>query len=356
MIVAGPHRAGDDAGAHVQGWLISVLLHGTMALAAILFVKQVRLAPQPEPFKWNVALVSPAQPVEPAPSAPLPAPPSAVPSMTSPPPADVQQAAPAQSGQSAMPLMQQTAPPISERIAAPVVTEPPAPTPPHPTAPSQSAVQAAQPVAVPVPKAAVPPPVVPESAPVAALPPAEPIGHEAAAPTVADPPHPSAQHEPQAVETTSIEKPAAARTAVPAESVAPATPSSVPPAILEQTAQSDAAPGPTQTAAISPAASNAPTKRDYGWLSETILRRVEELKRYPASARLDRAEGKVIVKAVIHADGSLGEVEVLRSSGYTSLDRAALELMQQAAPFQLPHPLGKSRITIQIPLSYRLER
>jgi protein TonB len=138
------------------------------------------------------------------------------------------------------------------------------------------------------------------------------------------------------------------------ESDAQTSPSSAPAAILEETAHS--APSPTQMAAISSAPSNAPAKRDYGWLSEAILRRVEELKRYPASARVDRAEGKVVVKAVINEDGNLGEVEVFQSSGYPTLDKAAVETMRQAAPFHLPHPLGQPRITIKIPMSYRLDR
>jgi len=123
-----------------------------------------------------------------------------------------------------------------------------------------------------------------------------------------------------------------------------------------QTAQSDRVPAQTQMAAISPAPSNTPTKRDYSWLSEAILRRVEELKRYPASARVDRAEGKVVVKAVINEDGNLGEVEVFQSSGHPTLDKAAVDTMRQAAPFPLPHPLGQRRMTIKIPMSYRLDR
>jgi protein TonB len=91
-------------------------------------------------------------------------------------------------------------------------------------------------------------------------------------------------------------------------------------------------------------------------LSETILRRVEELKHYPAEARLDRAEGKVILKAVIREDGTVDDVEVFQGSGFQSLDHAAVELMKQAAPFHLPHPLGKSKVTVKIPMSYRLDR
>jgi len=83
---------------------------------------------------------------------------------------------------------------------------------------------------------------------------------------------------------------------------------------------------------------------------------VEELKRYPASARVDRAEGKVVVKAVIDEDGSIGEVEVFQSSGHPGLDKAAIETLRQAAPFHLPRPLGQPRMTIKIPMSYRLDR
>ena len=107
---------------------------------------------------------------------------------------------------------------------------------------------------------------------------------------------------------------------------------------------------------IAMAAVPSPARTDYGWLSDTILRRVEELKRYPSEARLDRAEGKVVLKVVIRGDGSVDDVEVYQSSGYRSLDHAAVELLRLAAPFQLPRPLGKSQMTVKIPMNYRLEQ
>ena len=297
MIAADPSRTGGQKDAHVQGWLVSVLLHGTVAFAAILLVKQIQLVPPSEPFKWNVAMVSSTLPVKPTTSPPNQVPASPAPSTTSVP----------------SPHVQQTAPSISERTVTPVLTEP---SPPHPTPSSQSAAHTTQP--------------------------AEPSRHETVAPMVA--------------EATSIVKPAEAPMSVSAESGAQTVPSSPPSAILGQAAQSNQAPAPTQMAAISPAQSEAPTTRDYGWLSEAILRRVEEMKRYPPSARVDRAEGKVVVKAVINDDGSIGEVEVFQSSGYPGLDKAAVETMRQAAPFHLPRPLGQPRMTIKIPMSYRLDR
>lgn len=304
MTAAGPQDSGGRKGSHVQGWLVSLLLHGTVVLGAILLVKQIQLAPQEKPFKWNVALVSPTEPVTPAAS-----PPNQTQAQPAPSPS-LQQTVPAPQPQSPQPLAQQTAPSITERTVTPAVTEPPMPPPPKPTThPIQ---------------------------------PAEPTKHEAVAPMVTEAP--------------SIEKPTEAPVTVPAKSAAQAPPSPAPSQIPEQTAATDTAPAPTQTAAIAPAPSNEPTKRDYGWLSEAILRRVEELKRYPAAARVDRAEGKVVVKAVINEDGSVGEVEIFQSSGFPSLDKAAIETIRQAAPFHLSHPLGRPRLTIKIPISYRLDR
>jgi len=103
-----------------------------------------------------------------------------------------------------------------------------------------------------------------------------------------------------------------------------------------------------------PVASSAP-RADYAWLSETIMRRMQELKRYPTEARLERAEGKVVLKAVLRSNGSIEAIEIFQSSGHQSLDRAAVELLNLAAPFHFPRPLEKPQMTVKIPMSYRLE-
>ena len=296
MTAAGPQHSGVRKGSHVQGWLVSLLLHGTAVLGAILLMKQIQLAPQEKPFKWDVSLVSPTEPV--TPDAPPPSQTQAQPT-----PAPVrQQTAPAPQTPSPQPPAPQATPSIMERTITPVLTEPPLPAPPQPAAPTR---------------------------------------HEAVAPMITEPP--------------AIEKPAEAPVAVPAKPAAQTLPPA-PPAPLEQTAKPDTAPAPAQTAAVSPAPANEPTKRDYGWLSEAILRQVEELKRYPAAARIERADGRVVVKTVINEDGSVGEIELVQSSGFPSLDKAAMETIKQAAPFHLPHPLGRPRLTIKIPISYRLDR
>ncbi|MDN5943413.1 MAG: energy transducer TonB [Nitrospira sp.] len=312
MIAAGPNRAGESNAAHIQAWLISFLLHGTVALAAALTVKQIQLAPQDDTFKWNVAMVSPAQSVQSLASPQTQAPARSAPSTTSTPSPPVQRSAPTQSLPAPQPLARQTTISTAERTDTPVVTEPP---PPQLTTLSPSATHPIQP--------------------------AEPIRQETVAP-VASPTESGVRQDetPMAVSTsTTTETERASAQA----------------AILEQMIQSEHASAQTQVAAISPAPSNAPATRDYGWLSEAILRRVEELKRYPASARVDRAEGKVVVRAVINEYGNLGEVEVFQSSGHPGLDKAALDTLRQAAPFHLPRPLGQPHMTIKIPMSYRLD-
>ena len=72
MTAAGPQHSGSRKSSHVQGWVVSLLLHGTVVLGAILLVKQIQLAPQEKPFKWDVSLVSPTKPVTPESSPPEP--------------------------------------------------------------------------------------------------------------------------------------------------------------------------------------------------------------------------------------------------------------------------------------------
>lgn len=51
--------------ARAKGWLVSLLVHGTIVVAALLFAKQIHLPPQPEPFRWDISLVYLTQEVTP---------------------------------------------------------------------------------------------------------------------------------------------------------------------------------------------------------------------------------------------------------------------------------------------------
>ena len=157
-----------------------------------------------------------------------------------------------------------------------------------------------------------------------------------------------------------------ARTAQPIETPPPAAmeqPAAAAPAAAIQ--PTPAVPAPSETVARMPEsasasgpgpASPAQAKRDYGWLTETLWGRIEQLKRYPSLARLNRWEGKVVVRAVIKETGDMADLRIAQSSGYDVLDQDALETLKQTAPLKLKQPLGQPQIVVHIPISYKLDR
>jgi periplasmic protein TonB len=107
----------------------------------------------------------------------------------------------------------------------------------------------------------------------------------------------------------------------------------------------------TVNAALAP---SHEAKADNRWLAESLWRRVAELKRYPNSARMNGQEGKVILKAVIRADGQLADVFVQQSSGHSALDAAAIEAVKLACPLHMKHAIGKPQIVVSLPIVYSL--
>ncbi len=95
-------------------------------------------------------------------------------------------------------------------------------------------------------------------------------------------------------------------------------------------------------------------KVDHGWLAESLRRRLAELKRYPSAARLNGWEGKVVLRAVIRADGHLSEVKVHRSSGYEVLDNAAMEAIRLVCPLHMHQSLGTPEVAVYVPMVYSL--
>lgn len=55
---------------HTEGWVLSLFLHGLVAGGAIWLVTDLRLAPQPEPFRWDVSVVATPSPLPAERSAP----------------------------------------------------------------------------------------------------------------------------------------------------------------------------------------------------------------------------------------------------------------------------------------------
>ena len=85
---------------------------------------------------------------------------------------------------------------------------------------------------------------------------------------------------------------------------------------------------------------------DFARVRDAIQRAID----YPAKARRNGWEGKVVVAFHLLSDGSVRDVRVVQGSGYTALDRGAIDAVRSASPF--PHsPVEAEVIT---PVVYRL--
>ncbi|WP_024336300.1 energy transducer TonB [Desulfotignum balticum] len=94
------------------------------------------------------------------------------------------------------------------------------------------------------------------------------------------------------------------------------------------------------------------TARDY---FEMLNLRIHSVKKYPESARSRHIQGRVKVKFVLLADGSLKEVQVVKTSRHKNLDEAAVTAVKKAAPFpRPPASLFKTPVTFQIHILFEL--
>jgi periplasmic protein TonB len=153
----------------------------------------------------------------------------------------------------------------------------------------------------------------------------------------------SALHEPTPVSPT----PAVPETsdAPPVPPVTAATSDPPAPAVQEQ------APVVARSLTPSPA-----RKADYGWLAESLHRRIIEVRQYPNAARLNGWEGKVVLRVQIRQDGHLDSVSVVKSSGHETLDNAAMEAVKRACPLHMKHELASPMVVVQVPINYSLNR
>jgi periplasmic protein TonB len=83
--------------------------------------------------------------------------------------------------------------------------------------------------------------------------------------------------------------------------------------------------------------------------------KVESVLRYPELAALSGLQGTLYIEFNIMKDGSLGDLELLRSSGYKILDDEALRSIRDAAPFQpLPDEWKMDHYTIRAAVLFYL--
>jgi len=89
----------------------------------------------------------------------------------------------------------------------------------------------------------------------------------------------------------------------------------------------------------------------------TIRQLLEKQKDYPRMARRRNMQGVVIVMFTIAAGGQIESSSVSRSSGHDLLDEGARNTIKRVGRFPpFPAELNRQKLTIKIPLAFRLTR
>jgi len=89
-------------------------------------------------------------------------------------------------------------------------------------------------------------------------------------------------------------------------------------------------------------------------LAAEIRKRIERARFYPDQARREGIEGTVELEFALSADGQVQEIWVLRSSGSSILDEAAIQVVKRAAPYPIAED-WPTVVRFQLPITYRLK-
>jgi protein TonB len=106
--------------------------------------------------------------------------------------------------------------------------------------------------------------------------------------------------------------------------------------------------GSRQSTAGNAAVSNYPGK---------VVSKLRRAQRYPSEAKRKKQQGEAWVAFTVSANGGIGGVRLMRSSGSPVIDKAAIETVRRAAPFPaIPKDAGRSSWPFAVPLMFALNR
>jgi TonB family protein len=87
-----------------------------------------------------------------------------------------------------------------------------------------------------------------------------------------------------------------------------------------------------------------------------IAQILDQHKRFPAAAYLQRAHGTVVLDFVLERNGRLAYSHVKQSSGWAILDNEALSILQRSQPFPpLPDNYSEQRLSLSVPLNFAIQ-
>ena len=211
------------------------------------------------------------------------------------------------------------------------------------------------PAAAPLPPAPTPPAPPPPAPP--APPPPEPVVTPPEPPKPIEKPKPV--EKPRPVENPKPKptpKPVKKPEPEPEPQVVQAPPTPAPPTPTPSAAQPSGAPSSNIKSNLPP--SGAETVGEFNFATSAgderfskIQKAIQKHHKYPKRAQKMRHQGVVEVSFLYKKDGTVRDVKVIKSSGFETLDEAAVELINRAAP---DFPTLDRDYVIKIPVSYKL--
>jgi protein TonB len=93
-------------------------------------------------------------------------------------------------------------------------------------------------------------------------------------------------------------------------------------------------------------------EREYLKINQAKIRdAIARNQRYPASAIKMNYEGICTIIFRLHPSGKVDSIKIVESSGFTSIDKSAIQAVEDAA-LEMPKPLNS--VSITIPIEYKL--
>jgi protein TonB len=84
----------------------------------------------------------------------------------------------------------------------------------------------------------------------------------------------------------------------------------------------------------------------YGYM-QRLKEKIESIWKYPSDSAARGEYGDLYIQFTIKKNGKIGAVELVKTSGYPSLDTAAIKALREADPYwPLPDAMGKESLTI----------
>jgi periplasmic protein TonB len=115
---------------------------------------------------------------------------------------------------------------------------------------------------------------------------------------------------------------------------------------------------PVAKKAVAPraGASKKPSEAQVSW-HKSIVRRINEKKRYPRQARRKKTQGITEVSFTLDRSGTVLGSRVIKSSGSTDLDEEALAVLERSSPFP-PPPDDVAAVTInmRLPIKFQIAK